>query len=139
VGGSCFFTIIRIVYAATRFTRSAGYRKRPPLTGQRGKSVDAFTWPGNFVGERDRRGVVRLPNPEEKNTGVDRTGSGLDRRRTARARTVPAGVRLGAVAVGAVHAQRAIAQLLGEHGAELERRSQLHVHRAGQVVLVQQR
>lgn len=48
-------------------------------------------------------------------------------------------VRLGAVAVGAVHAERAVSQLLGEHRAELERRTQLHVHGAGQVVLAEQR
>jgi len=53
---------------------------------------------------------------------------------------VPAdGVRLSAVTVGAVHAHRAVAQLAGQHGAKLERRSQLHVHGAGKVFLAEQR
>lgn len=65
--------------------------------------------------------------------------SGLDRRRTRRAGAVPAAMGLNAMAMGAVHAHRAVAQLLGEHRAELERRAQLHVHSAGQMFLGEQR
>lgn len=56
-----------------------------------------------------------------------------------RARGCGASVRLRAVAVRAVHAHGAVAQFLRQDGAELERRTQLHVHGARQVFLAEQR
>lgn len=47
-------------------------------------------------------------------------------------------MRLRAVAVRAVHAHGAVAQFLSQNGAELERRSQFHVHGARQVFLAEQ-
>lgn len=50
----------------------------------------------------------------------------------------PSTVCLSPMTVGAVHAHRAVSQLLSEHGPELKRRSQFHVHGSGQVVFAEQ-